>query len=246
MFSNIQKKTIELVKNRLKIVAADSGAALLSDSFEPLQVVAACAVLVEPPYTKVTSCLAEPIFAKVENGHELVVHELQLCMNLLKTVNADVVHLDMSFGGLSLEELSAVSLSQLRVPRKARVQILKILPRLRKIALDIKQIYNIDVLAIGKESIPVRIAELTAGAYAVLYSAERVVKETKKIRLGLPAKCGTKTSEEGVIIESLMPAEQELAGYSRDENKVLEKVQMTEMPNPCARGFRLLEITPKA
>jgi len=231
------------VKCYLRIVAADSGSALLNERFEPLQVVAACAVLVEPPYTKVASCLAEPIFAEVEDGHRLVVHELELCLNLLKTVKADVVHLDMSFGGLSLEELSAVSLAQLRVSGKARGHILKILPQLRKIALDIKRVYNIDVLAIGKESVPVRIAELTTGAYAVLYSAEMAVKEAKTIRLGLPSRCRTKTNEEGVIIESLLPAEHDLTGYAKDENKVLEKVQMTEMPNPCARGFRLLEIT---
>jgi len=229
----------------LKIIAADSGAALLNDRFEPLQVVAACAVLVEPLYTKVTSCLAEPIFANVESGHELVIHELELCMNLLKTAKADVVHLDMSFGGVNLEELSAVSLSQHHVSGKARGHLLKILPKLRKIALDIKRVYDIDVLAIGKESIPVRIAELTAGAYAVIYSAEKASKEAKTVWLGLPAKCRTKTSEEGIIIESQMPAEQDLAGYAKDENKVLEKVQMVEMPNPCARGFRLLEITPK-
>lgn len=230
----------------MKIVAADSGAALLNDRFEPLQVVAACAVLVEPPYTRITSCLAEPIFAKVENGHELVVHELELCMNLLKTVTADVAHLDMSLGGLNLEELSAVSLSQLRVSSKARGHLLRILPKLRKIALEIKRAYNIDVLAIGKESVPVRIAELTAGAYAVLYSAEIAVKEARKVRLGLPSRCTVKTNKQEIILESLLPAEQDLIGNARDEGGVLEKVQMTEMPNPCARGFRLLEITPKA
>jgi len=229
----------------LKIVAADSGAALLNDLFEPLQVVAACAVLVEPPYAKATSCLAEPIFVKVEDGYRLVVHELELCMNLLKTAKADVVHLDMSFGGLSLEELSAVSLSQLRVSGRARGHLLRILPQLRKIALDIKRVYSIDVLAMGKESVPIRIAELTAGAYALLYAAEKAVKETKMILIGLPAKCLTKTNEEEIVIESLLPAEQDLKGYAKDENKVLEKVQLTEMPNPCARGFRALEITPK-
>ena len=149
------------MKQHLKIVSADSGAALLNERFEPLQVVAACAVLVEPPYAKVTSCLAEPIFTEVEDGHRLVVHELELCMTLLKTVKADVVHVDMSLGGLSLEELSALSLSQLHVSGKARGHLLRILPQLRKIALDIKRVYNIDVSAIGKESVPVRIAGST-------------------------------------------------------------------------------------
>lgn len=245
MFSNIAIKEAETVNTHLKIIAADSGAATLNERFEPLQVVAACAGLVEPPYSNISSCLAEPVFRRVEDGHQLVIHELELCMNLLKTVGADVVHLDMSLGGLSLEEISAVSLSQMRVSGRARGHLLTIIPKLRKISSDIKRVYGIDVLAIGKESVPVRIAELTAGAHAVLYSAEMALKEAKVVSLGLPAKCTTKASEDQVTLESLLPAEQDLKGYAKDENRVLMKVLMTEMPNPVARGFRLLQISPK-
>jgi len=230
----------------LRVIASDSGAAILDERFAPLQVVAACAVLVEPPYTSVSSCLAEPIFASVEDGHTLVIHELELCIELLKTVEADVVHLDMSLGSITVEELSAVSLSQMRISGRARGHLLRILPKIRKLALDVKRAHNIEVLAIGKESIPVRIAELTSGAHAVLYSAEKAVKEGKTLRLGLPAKCRTKTTEDTVTLESLMPAEQDVIGYAKDENKILERVQFSEMPNPCARGFRFLEISPKA
>lgn len=229
----------------LRIVSADSGAALLNDRFEPLKVVAACSVLVEPPYTSVASCLAEPIFTDVKDGHRLVIHELEMCMNLLKTVKADVVHLDMSFGGLNLEELSAVSLSQLNVSGKTRGSLLRILPQLRKLSVDFKRVYNVDVLAIGKESVPVRIAELTAGAYAVVYAAEKAVKESRPQLLGLPARCTTKALGEDVTVESLLPAEQDLTGTAKDSNHVLEKAHLREMPNPCARGFRLLEITPE-
>ncbi len=97
------------------------------------------------------------------------------CTELLKGVKADVVHLDMSLGRLPLEELSAVSLSQIHVSSKARLNLLKILPTLRKLALDIKRSYDIEVLAIGKESIPVRIAELTCGAHAVIYAVEKAL-----------------------------------------------------------------------
>jgi len=229
----------------LRVVAADSAAAVLDERFGPLQVVAASAVLVEPPYSRASSILAEPIFANVEDGHTLVIHELELCIDLLKTVKADVVHLDMSLGSVSVEELSAVSLSQMRISGRARGHLLRILPKIRKLALDVKRVHNIDVLAIGKESIPVRIAELTSGAHAVLYGAERAVKERKTLRLGLPAKCRTKIIEDGVILESLMSAEHDVEGYAKDENKILERVQLSEMPNPCARGFRLLEIISK-
>jgi len=229
----------------LQVVAADSGAAVLNERFEPLQVVAACAVLVEPPYCRASSFLAEPIFANVEDGHTLVIHELELCMGLLKTVKADVVHLDMSLGSVSVEELSAVSLSQMHISGRARGHLLKILPKLRKLALDVKRVHNIEVLAIGKESIPVRIAELTSGVHAILYCAEKAVEEGKTLLLGLPAKCRTRIMEDEVMLESLMPAEHDVAGNAKDENKILEKAQLTEMPNPSARGFRVLEITPK-
>jgi hypothetical protein len=227
------------------VIAADSGAAILGSSFEPLQVVAASAVFVEPPYTRVSCCLAEPIFAEVETGPLLVVHELELCWNLLKEVQADVVHLDMSFRGMSLEELSVVNLSQMHISRKARGHVLKILPKIRKIAADIKRLYGIDVLAIGKESVPVRIAELTSGAYAVLYSAEKAVQKADMVRLGLPARCSAKIGENNVVLQSLISAEHDVTGSAEDEKGVLKKVEIREMLNPSARGFRLLEINPK-
>jgi hypothetical protein len=133
----------------------------------------------------------------------------------------------------------------MHISSKARANVLRILPRIRKLALEIKRSYDIDVLTIGKESIPVRIAELTCGAHAVIYSAEKAVKERKTLLLGLPSTCRTRVSETGVILESLIPAEEDLTGYASDENKILKDVSLTEMPNPCARGFRLVEITPK-
>jgi hypothetical protein len=229
----------------LRIIAADSAAATLNECYEPQRVVAACAVLVEPPYTEAVSCLAEPIFVRVEDGYQLVVHELELCMNLMKTTQADLVHLDMSLGGLSLEDLSAVTLSDLHLSSKARGHLLKVMPKLRKLALDIKQAYNTDVSAIGKESIPVRVAELTSGAHAVVYSAEKAVKEAKTVRLGLPARCTVKINPDHIALESLLPAEEDVKGHAKDEEKFLQRVGVTEMPNPRARGFRLLEITPK-
>jgi hypothetical protein len=71
--------------------------------------------------------------------------------------------LDMPLGGVSVEEMSPVELMNLRASSKGRQIILKILPKLRKIACEIKRLHGIDMLAIGKESVPVRIAELTAG-----------------------------------------------------------------------------------
>ncbi len=229
----------------MRIVAADSGAAILNDRFEPLMVVAAVAVLVESPFREASLYLADPIFANVERGYLLVVHELELCQKLLKEAKADVVHLDVTLGGISLEDLSVVGISKLRVSSKARGQVLKILPKIRKIAADIKRVHGIDVLALGKESVPVRIAELTSGAHAILYSMEKAIKENTKLRLGLPVKCQPRFLDDAVTLKSLVPAEQDVIGYAKDLKGVLGKVQTSEMLNPCARGFRLLEMMPK-
>jgi hypothetical protein len=119
------------------------------------------------------------------------------------------------------------------------------MPRLRKLALDIRQAHDIDVSAIGKDSIPVRVAELTSGAHAIVYTAQRVIKEAKTIRLGLPARCSVKANPSMAVLESLLPAEEDVKGHAEDKDQTLQKVGITEMPNPRARGFRLLEIVPE-
>lgn len=229
----------------MKVVAADSGAAILDERFEPLEVVACAAVLVRPPYRGVSACLAEPIFARLEDGHGLIVRELRLCQELLKSVRADVVHLDMSLGARPVEELSPIQLSEMKISGRARSQILKILPNIRRISAAIKRVYGIDVLAIGKDSVAVRIAELTAGAYAVVYSAEKVLRDNEAALLGLPAKCEVRVVEGGVMVQSLFPAEHDISGFARDDKGFLGEVVIQEMLNPCARGFRALEIAPK-
>jgi len=229
----------------LKIVSADSGAAILDNSYNPLSIVASVAILVDAPYRNPSRCIAEPIFTKVENGHLLIVNELELCQELLQEEKAECVHLDMSLGSLSLEELSAVELSKLKISSRARQHILQILPKIRRFSTDIKRVYGIDVLAIGKESIPVRIAELHCGAYATLYVAEEAVEEKKELKLGLPAKCTVIIGKDNISIESSNSAEHDLITSVKDEDKILEKVEIQETPNPIARGFRVLEIKPK-
>jgi hypothetical protein len=122
---------------------------------------------------------------------------------------------------------------------------LRILPKLRKIANEVTQKYGIDVLAIGKESIPVRIAELTAGANAILYACEKAVKENKTLTLGLPSKCQPRFAEGWVYLYPLVAAEHDIRGNAEDTEGVLKKVNVSEMLNPVARGFRILNITPK-
>ena len=229
----------------LNVIAADSSSAILKDSFEPLSIVAVASVLVNPPYREPKACLAEAIFANADEGHGVIVHEAELCRELIGKVKADVVHLDISLGAVPLEELSPIQFSNLRISSKAKRNLLRILPKLRKIAGEITQKYGVEVLAIGKESIPVRIAELTAGAHAILYASEKAIKENKTVLLGLPSKCQPIVTERRVCLYSLIGAEHDVMGYAEDAGEILKKVNIMEMLNPCARGFRALKIKPK-
>lgn len=109
----------------MKVVSADSAAAILDDQFKPLVLVASASVLVEPPYREAQTRLTEPLFKKVEDGYEVIVHEAQLCQALLETVKADVVHLDTSLGGFPIDELSPVELANMNLSSKARAHLLK-------------------------------------------------------------------------------------------------------------------------
>ncbi len=228
----------------VRVISADSGAAILDEQFKPVYLVASVSVLVEPPYREPTFRLAEPIFREVETGFEVIVHEAELCRSLLDKMKADVVHLDMSLGGVSIEELSPVELMSLRASRTGRQKILKILPRLRRIAGEIKRFYGIDMLAIGKESVPVRVAELTAGAEAILFACQRAVDEQKSVLLGLPLMCQPRVLDNRVYLLSLIAAEHDVRGFSLDKQGILTKVKLSETLNPVARGFRALTITP--
>lgn len=229
----------------LKIIAADSSAATLNEKFEPLSIVATVSVLVSPPYRESSEFIAEPVFADAQDGHEVIVHEAELCRELIGKVRADVVHLDMSLNAVPVEQLSPIEFANMKLSSAARRHLLKILPRLRKIACEITQKHGVDVLAIGKESIPVRIAELTGGAHAILYACEKAVNEEQPVLLGLPSRCQPRISGKSVYVYSLMPAEHDIRGYAEDTKGILEKASTTELLNPVARGFRTLKITPK-
>ncbi len=226
----------------LRIIAADSAAAILDEQFKPLLLVASVSVLVNPPYREPSYRLAEPIFKEVEIGFDVIVHEAELCRSLLDNIEADVIHLDMTLGGVSIEELSPFELANLRASRTGRKNILKILPRLRKIAGEIKRLHDIDMLAIGKESVPVRIAELTAGTEAILFACKKVFHEKEPITLGLPYMCQPIVHNDRIYLNSLIGAEHDVRSYAIDSQNVLAKVKLSEMLNPCARGFRAIKI----
>ena len=228
----------------MRIVSADSSAAILDEEFNPVCLVASASVVVDEPYREAHVRLAKPIFKEVSDGYEVIVGEAELCRDLLSTVQADVVHLDVTLGSVPVEELSPVQLSNMRLSGKARQHLLRLLPRLRRIAGEIKRVHEIDMLAIGKESIPVRIAELTAGAEAILFACGLASEKKDTVLLGLPSKCQHIIAGNRVYLHSLIDSEHDVRGYAEDVSGVLKKINILEMLNPTARGFRTLKIQP--
>ena len=230
---------------KLKIVSADSAAAVLDEKYNPLFLVASAAVLVEEPYREAHVRIAEPIFREANNNYDVILKEAQLCQTLLETVKADVVHLDSTLGAVPVDELSPVELLNLKVSSKARENLLKILPKLRRTAGEIRRKHGIEMLAIGKESMSVRIAELTAGSEAILYACELALEKKQQVLLGLPTRCRHHVVDDKVYLVSLMESEDNVRGYAQDSREVLKRVVLADTLNPNARGFRALRLTPK-
>ena len=228
----------------MRIIASDSGAALLDEKFQPREIVAASAVIVEPPYTQAEKDLSLPIFADA-GCQDLILREIELSRELLRRDHADIIHLDMTLGGICLTDLTFYSLSEMRISREAKENIRKQLPQLRKLSEEIKRIYSVDVIAIGKESIPVRIAELTTAAYATIYSSKKAYEERTPLTLGLPTACTVEKTRHGVLATSLIPTEDGLLGYAEDEEEVLKEVRLREMMNPILREFKMIQIRSK-
>ena len=101
------------------------------------------------------------------------------------------------------------------------------------------------MLAIGKESVPVRVAELTAGAEAILFACKKVDNEGRPVLLGLPLYCQPLVMDGRVYLQSLVPAEHDVRSYAVDGENVRAKVKLVETLNPCARGVRALNIKPR-
>jgi len=133
----------------------------------------------------------------------------------------------------------------MRLSTKARQHILKSPPKLRKIAGEIRRKQGIEVLAIGKESIPVRIAELTACAHAITYACTKAIEDKAPVFIGLPTKCQHRTIGNRVYLYSLMATEHDIRGFAEWGDGTLGKVDIVETLNPDARGFRALKIAPE-
>jgi len=228
----------------LRIVAADSGSAILDENYRPEAIVAASSIVTEPPYRNASAHITDLLMVPA-NRHDLIVSELRMCKRMLQTVTADVVHIDMSLGGPSVSQLTISDVSEMSISSRAKQNVRMALPELRKLATEIEQKYKVEVLAIGKESVAIRIAELTVGACSVIYASREALQQRSTVLLGLPTLCTVTVSQGQSTARSLQSGEHDLVGSAFDFDNVTHRVRISEFNNPTVRGFKIIKIRPK-
>lgn len=222
----------------MKIATVDSGCSILDGDFRPISILSTAALVVEHPYE-------QPMQLETRGGDypltdpNVLVYELQLCHDLLASQKADCVHLDLTLGGLNLLDITDEYLFQMQLSPMGRSVLHAIMPSLRDLALQIGETYHIPVLAMGKRSLPVRLAELYATAYGIQRAFEKAQTAHAPVYVGLPAKVSASFEKKGVVhVSSAEPMEDVLTAEVSIEKEVSVEVFL----NPITRGFQVVRI----
>lgn len=224
------------------IISADSGSALLDGSYRPVKVLVTVAIISEPPYRRPSSGLYK-IIEREPQDMTIIKEELECIMKLLDKTrrSVDVAHIDISAGAIDLSELRIEDIDTLDMPRHVRTYLRNLLPQISPLLKRLKEEYGISPIGIGKESVVVRLAELGVATYGVLYGLERI-KRLKHIRIGLPKAVTIQITDRSIRAKSLLPGEHDLEYEIKIDPSLLKNVELSEYPNPIARGFRVVEI----
>ena len=223
----------------MRVVAADSASTILDAQYRPRVLLAVAAVVAEPPYLEPSLVAAKPLFKPV-GDRGVVLEELKLCLELASS-KPEEIHIDVTAGGLDLTKVGAEEVLA-RLSTRSREALMEVVPSMIG-ELKARGI-EVPCLLIGKESLPVRLAELTAGAYGVSYACIEALREGSAVKVGLPRASSLKVDEGKVWLQSLLPSEEGVKGASV-LIECLDEVQLTEHPNPVAAGFKVVELRPK-
>jgi len=224
----------------MKIVTVDSACSVLDDNLLPTNIISMVGIMVDHPYDRPTHIKAMPSEYSLTD-YALLVNELKLCEEMLSIEKADYVHLDMSLGGINILDITEEDLLfKIPLSETGRTIIKLILPELQKTAKSIKDKYQIPVLAIGKKSHPVRLAELYAAGYGVSNAINKAKEKKQAIYVGLPVRITASLENGNVKVCSQEPMETSLCA----EIPVAEGVSMEAFFNPIVRGFQTLKLTP--
>jgi len=225
----------------MKIVTADSACSILDKELMPMNILSTVAIVVDFPYktpTHIETRLREhPIV-----DPNVLIYELKLCEELLEIEPAECVHFDLTLGGINLLDVTDEYLFQAGLSPTGRSVLHAILPDLRETALSIGQKYQAPVYAMGKRSIPVRLAELYASAYGVARAIQIAKESEQPICVGLPSKVLASFVDAGKVkVTSEEPMEKSLVA----EAPISNDVSVEPFLNPVTRGFQVLKLTAK-
>lgn len=223
----------------MRIVSADTGGALLDENYNPIGLIATAAVLVERPYktAKLSITKYSDPFKYDLSGRMALKDETFLALKLAKKVKPDVIHLDSTLGGIEIRKLDDPTIDALRISDRGKAIWHELSKDLQPLAKRFWEETGIEILAIGKESVAVRIAEIYAGIYSVKWGIEYAMKEGF-VRIGLPRYMTIEINKEKILGKSLDSREGDLYGEISMEGKEFE---WEIYPNPIARTFMVFE-----
>jgi len=225
----------------MKIATVDSACSVLDEKLLPTNVMSMVGIVVDYPYDQPSQMQTRCKDYSIKDPN-LLIDELRLCEEMLGVEKADYVHLDMSLGGVNLLDLKEEDLlSRVPLSDEGRRYLRFILPELQKIAKSINEKYQIPVLAIGKRSGPVRLAELYATAYGVATAVEKVKNSKEAMYVGLPANTTATIDGDKVRVVSQEPMEKNM----QVEVPVSAGVRMEAFLNPLVRSFQTLKLIPQ-
>lgn len=223
----------------MRIVAADTGGALLTEDYEPVGLIATAAVLVEKPYRTATLSVvryANP-FDYDMSGRQAVKDEAFLAVELAREVKPEVIHLDSTIGGVEVRKLDEPTIEALTITGRGKEVWKDLAKELRPLARRLWEETGIDIVAIGKSSVPVRIAEIYSGIYTAKWAID-YAREHGKVIVGLPRYMRVELRPGRIRGESLDPREGGLFGGVEAET---DGIGWELYPNPLVRRYMVLE-----
>ncbi len=224
----------------MRIVAADTGGALLDEGYNPVGLIATAAVLVEKPYRTATLSLVkyENPFEYDMSGRQAVREEAFLAVKLARKVRADVIHLDSTLGGIEVRKLDDVTIDALLISERGKAVWHELRKDLQPLAKKLWEDTGVEILAVGKSSVAVRIAEIFSGIYATKWAID-YARENERAVIGLPRYMKVELRPGKIYGESLDPREGGLYGEIEADTA---GIGWELYPNPLVRRYMVLEV----
>ncbi len=229
----------------MNILACDTGTALLDGAYRQIKLLYTVAILAKPPY-KTCEIIFSHESRRSPYDIRVILDEVKAIEHVLNRsrIKVDVVHLDVTLNAINLAELNLEDLEALDIPRKVKEQVK---PLLAIILPHIKRIYkrfNVPIIAIGKDSVPIRLAEMATAVKGLEYAVRRVINDKAHIRIGLPRAVYIELHDDKFTARSDLPGEKDLEVTVKHDLE-LNKVKINQYPNPYVRGFLVIDIMPK-